>query len=79
MILQHRVIYKYIKPLSDYGEKYMKQITVLLPEKTILQAKEIAALEQMPYTVMFRHWIAQRIREYAPVPPSKAETSAATP
>ena len=49
----------------------MKQLTILLPEKIIKEAKEIAEKEQIPYTVLFRNWIVQRVRQYAPVSPAK--------
>lgn len=60
-------------------EDYMKPVNILLSEKTIQDAKVIAEMEQIPYSVLFRNWIVQRIREYAPVQPSEAETGAATP
>ncbi|MFA4956365.1 MAG: hypothetical protein WC556_05250 [Candidatus Methanoperedens sp.] len=58
----------------------MKQLTILLNEKTIKDAKMIAELEQIPYTVLFRNWITQRIREYAPaVNPAKTPADASQP
>lgn len=68
-------IYRYGKTVYKHGE-IMKQITLQLNEKTIREAKTIAEIEQIPYTVMFRNWIAQRIREYAPVKACKQETGA---
>ena len=44
----------------------MKPINIQLHEDTIKKVKAIAEFEQLPYTVMIRSWIAQRIREYAP-------------
>jgi hypothetical protein len=71
------IIYIYVKPLYKNGDT-MKQITLQLSEETIKKAKRIAELEQLPYTVMFRNWIAQRIREYTPyVEPAKTTTEGA--
>jgi hypothetical protein len=52
----------------------MKSVTLLLNEKTIREAKAIAEIEQIPYTVMFRNWIAQRIIGYEPVTACRQET-----
>lgn len=58
----------------------MKQVNINLHEKTIAKAKEIAEIEQIPYSTLFRNWIVQRIREYAPtVSPAKMPVDAATP
>ncbi len=57
----------------------MKQVNILLPEKMIQAAKEIAEIEQVPYTVLFRSWIAKKVREYVPAEhPTKIATGAAT-
>jgi hypothetical protein len=41
----------------------MQQVNILLPKKTIQQAKKIAEIKQLPYTTLFRTWIAEKIRE----------------
>jgi hypothetical protein len=42
----------------------MKRLMISLQEKTIEEAKIIADHEQIPYSILFRTWIVQRVREY---------------
>ncbi len=56
----------------------MKQINVQISEKTLIRVKEIAGKEELAYTSLIRNWIVQKVREYAPVQPSKAQTDAAS-
>lgn len=56
----------------------MKPVNIQLSEDTIKQAKTIAELEQIPYSILLRNWIVKGIREYAHVSPPRPTGAASS-
>lgn len=42
----------------------MKRVTIILPESVIERLSRLAIDEGIPYTVLIRHWIMERLKRF---------------